>query len=178
MLFRFPEGYMPEPYTDTRDVREIIRGSAGKANIFVDLSTGKPLPTQRRAEGSGVVRLEILDGGYEADKKIGDHFRERRWKSIKDRPELGLREYVQDGELGGWGGITYEPLDLKLKTPRGGRYIFKCEGNKPGEPGVCGSYYQHPKGPSIQYYFASDLFFSWKSVNAEVIKFVDSLIVE
>jgi hypothetical protein len=178
VLFRFPAGYMPEPYTGTRDARKIVQGQAGRANIFVDLSTGRPLPTQRRAEGAGVVRIEIIDGGYEADKKIEDHFLRRRWTSIKERPELGLREYIKDGELGGWGGITYEPLDLKLKTPRGGRYIFKCEGNKPGESGVCGSYYQHPKGPSIQYYFASELFFSWRTVNAEVIKLVDSLIVE
>jgi hypothetical protein len=178
VLFRFPAGYMPEPYTGTRDVRKIVLGQAETATVFVDLSSGKPLPTQRRAEGANVVRIEILASGYEADKKIENHFQHRRWKSIKERPELGLREYVKVGELGGWGDITYEPLDPKVKTLRGGRFIFKCEGNTPSDPGVCESYYQHPKGPSIQYYFAPEFFPSWKAVNAEVIKFVDSLIVE
>jgi hypothetical protein len=178
VLFRFPAGYMPEPYTGTRDARKIVQGQAGRANIFVDLSTGRPLPTQRRAEGAGVVSIEIIDGGYEADKNIENYFREGRWKSIKDRHELGLREYVKERVGGGWGKITYEPLDPQVKTPRGGRFIFLCAGEAPENPGGCMTYFQHPRGPQIKYYFGPEFFLNWKTVNAEVIKFIDSLIVE
>lgn len=178
VLFRFPAEYMPEPYTDTRDVREIVKVKADRANVFVDLSAGKPLPTKRRAEGANVVRIEIIGSGYEADKNIENYFREWRWKSIKDRPELGLREYVKDRVGGGWGKITYEPLDPKIKTPRGGRFIFLCVGETPENPGGCTTDYQHPRGPLIEYYFGPEFFPNWKAVNAEVVKFVDSLIVE
>lgn len=177
VLFRFPAEYMPEPYTETRDVREIVKGKAERAKVFIDLSTGKPLPTTRRAEGANVVRIEINNSGYEADKNIENYFQKWRWKSINDRPELGLREYVKDS-VGGWGEVTYEPLDPKIKTPRGGRFIFLCVGVTPEKPGGCMSYFQHPRGPQIKYYFGPEFFPDWKSVNAEVVKFVDALIVE
>lgn len=178
VLFRFPAGYMPEPYTGTRDARKIVQGQAETATVFVDFSSGKPLPTQRRAEGAGVVRINIIGIGYEADKKIEDYFKTNRWKSIKDRTDIGLREYVEDRVGGGWGKITYEPLDPKVKTPRGGRFIFLCTGDTPENPMGCTTSYQHPRGPLIKYYFAMELFPNWKAVNAEVVKFIDSLIVE
>ncbi len=124
------------------------------------------------------MSIEIIDGGYEADKNIENYFREGRWKSIRDRHELGLREYVKERVGGGWGKITYEPLDPQVKTPRGGRFIFLCAGETPENPGGCMTYFQHPRGPQIKYYFGPEFFPNWKAVNTEVVKFAGSLMVE
>jgi len=174
VLFHFPASYEPEPYSSSDDMREIFKGKAESVDVIVNMTSGHAMPP---GDGGKGIRVRISTGGYEDDKKVEEYFRERRWASIKDLPELGLKEYVKSGAAGGWGYATYESLDPKIKTPRGGRFTFNCTETSIDDTGECRTYYQHAAGPIIEYYFPNRLLPHWKDLHTEVIVFIDSLIV-
>jgi hypothetical protein len=174
VLFHFPPQYLPNPYS----ANKIVNGRADRATIHMDFSKWlNPVPTAH-SEYIALVRVEIWQMGYEDDKKIEEQFATEKWKSIQDRPDLGLREFIRSRDDGGWGYRTYESLDPKFKTPKGGRIVFDCSGLAGQYPNICRTVYQHPRGPLISYYLAGQLLPRWREVNAEVVKLINSLIVE
>ena len=181
VLFRFPPQYLPDDYASGRNPYpsdKIVKGQAETVTIHMNLETWFNPPPIAHSEKIGLVRIEIRNSGYEDDKNIEDYFKREKWKSVQDRPDLGLREYIRVGNDGAWGYHTYEGLDPKIKTPRGNRFIFNCSGSPGQPPDICSTAYWHPRGPHISYYVSGQLLPRWKEVHAEVIKLIDSLIVQ
>jgi hypothetical protein len=173
-LVRFPPKFFPKPYTGG----PIISGHADGATVHLDLSTWLTPPSLGNSEFSNLVRIEIGSDGYEDDKKIERYLSDRQWVLIRDRPDLGLREYVESGPGAGWGYRTYEPIGGRYKTPRGGRILFVCDGLAGKDPERCRTHYQHPKGPFVSFYLSGRLLPRWREVQEEVVKLVDSFIVQ
>jgi hypothetical protein len=180
--FRFPPQYLPDSYAGGRNPyhsKGIVPGEAEMVTIHMDLSSWLGPPPNAFGEMLNLVRIEIRASGYEDDKKIEDYLKRGKWESVRDRPELGLREYVWERrEKNDWFYFTYEPLDPIVKTPRGVRFIFICNGTSGKQlRDICHSGYQHFGGPFVSFYLGRPLLSHWKEVQEEVIKLVDSLIV-
>jgi hypothetical protein len=172
VLLRFPPQYRPNPYTSG----EIVRGRADR--VSVDLDLGAWFDPRPLAHSHYLALVEI-----EIDRNRVEYAEGQRrqlaadWKSIGERADLGLREYVRARDDGGWGYRTYVPIDPGMRTPKGGLLIYDCAGRPGKEPERCGTRYQHPRGPYVEYYLSSMLLPRWREVHAEVLRTVDSFIV-
>lgn len=99
------------------------------------------------------------------------------WKSVADRPDLGLRQYVRLREDGGWGYRTYVPIDPAVTTPRGNLIVYSCAGRPGNDPERCCAQYQHPSSLYVEYCLSGILLPRWREVHAEVFRTADSLVV-
>lgn len=169
---RFPASYRVEPQT----AGEIVHGQADSVSLNVDMS--RLLPRQEnRPEGQGRVWIELGGVFHEDPQRAWARLAGPNWKSIRQRPDLGMREFTAARGLGGWGYIVYAGDDPRWRTPKGGPITFDCAGLRGEAPSQCRTGYQDPRGPYISYHIASELLPYWRQVHAEVVGLVDSFIV-
>jgi hypothetical protein len=173
VLLRFPPAFFPNPYS----ADDIIAGQADSVTVDLDLADWFDPPPLARSPFLALVPITIARYGVETPD-LGQRQLARQWKSVADRPELGLREYVETRDNGGWGYRKYVPLNGSAKTPRGGLIVYSCSGSPGEEPNWCQMYFQHKSGPTVEYYLSWKLIPRWSKVHAEVLRTVDSLIVQ
>ena len=172
VLFRFPPGFAPEPYSAGR----IVRGQADSLMVYLDLSRWITPQPRIASESNGLVRIEIQARGVEDLARREASLAPAHWKAVREPPDLGMREYVEPSGFGGWGYLVYASKDARSRTPRGGPVIFSCAGLRGQEPSQCRSSYLHPSGPLITYYVSRELLPRWREVHARVVGQVDSFI--
>jgi len=174
LLFRFPAAYLPEPETSDG----IVRGQADTVRLHADLSFLLVPAPEFRSEAYGLVRIEIRAQGFEDVRRKQERLAGHGWESTRERPDLGMREYIEHGDSGGWGYRAYASDDPRWRTPRGGPIVFDCAGMRGSEPSQCRAAYQHPRGPLIVYYLSWNLLPRWREAHREVVGRVDSFILE
>lgn len=174
VLLRFPPAFLPQPYSEGRPVR----GQADAVTTHLDLGAWFVPEQKARSEYLALVRIELHAQGSEDIERNRRQFRQTDWKRVIERPELGLREYISERDLGGWGYRTYTPLDQTRVTPLGGPITYKCAGPPGAEPELCRAYFMHPQGLYVGYYLSRRLLPRWSEVHAEVLKTVNSFIVD
>jgi hypothetical protein len=172
VLLRFPASYRVEPQT----ADEIVHGQADSVSLEVDMSHLLPVSESRPA-GNRRVWIELGANFYEDPQRNWAGLASRNWKSIHERPDLGMREFTAAGEFSGWGDIVYAGSDPRWRTPKGGPIIFNCVGLRGEAPSQCRTGYQDPRGPYIRYHIYSELLPHLRQVHAEVVRLVDSFIV-
>jgi len=174
VLFRFPATYRLE--LDTGG--DIVRGQADTVIFDEDMSYlfGSKAGTPSHVDGD--VRIELRAHFYEDVGRKRARLAGPNWKSIRERPDLGMLEYTERSAFGGWGYIVFASPDPRWRTPKGGPIVFDCVGLRDQEPTQCRSGYQHPRGPFVAYYLPRDLLPLWREVHAEVVRRVNSFIVD
>jgi hypothetical protein len=173
VLLRFPASYRLEPQTSDK----IVHGQADSVSLDVDMSHLLPMQANR-PEGQRRVWIELGGGFHEDPQRDWAWLAGPNWKSIRERPDLGMREFTAARGLGGWGYIVYAGDDPRWRTPKGGPITFDCAGLRGEAPSQCRSGYQDPRGPYIAYHISSELLPYWRQVHVEVVRLVDSFIVE
>jgi hypothetical protein len=172
VLLRFPPTYPPNPYS----AGKIVRGQADHVDVDIDLASWfDPMPMGRSTYLALVpVRIEecrVEDVERNRSRIVG------QWKSIGDRSDLGLREYVTQRDDGGWGYRLYVPLDARAVTLKAGPMIYTCSGLAGRDPDRCRTQYQHPQGPFVEYYLGAMLLPRWREVHTTVVQTVNSFFV-
>lgn len=112
VLLQFPPAFFPNPYS----ADDIIAGQADSVTVDLDLTDWFDPPPLVRSPYLALVPITIARYGVEAPD-LGQRQLAQHWKSIADRPELGLREYVETRDNGGWGYRMYVP-SITLPRPR------------------------------------------------------------
>lgn len=174
VLLHFSPHFLLNPYT----AGKIVRGQADSVTTHLDLGSWLSPEQQVHSEYLASVRIEIRGQGLENADREWRNLREGDWKMVKERPDLGLREYSSTRDLGGWGYRTYSPLDQTRVTPLGGPIIYSCAGAPGEEPTLCRAYFTHPQGLFIGYYIGRPLLSRWSDVHAEVLNTVNSFIAD
>ena len=188
--FRFPAENFPEPYTSADLASDIVKGKADRATVHLDLSLlEKQMPVMGRVNTS---RVEVeywnsLNWGERLKAGQEEEIRRGPWKAIEDLPEIGLRRYTRATE--GWWELTYLPTDPAIKRPDGALMLYNCKARYKAtedrqsvyatdQPSICRVSFRHAHGPYIWYYLPGPLMPHWQEVHREVIKFVDSTLIE
>lgn len=166
VLLRFPAGVKFSPHSSGR----IIKGLADMVTTRLIYSDN-----EKKSNVDG-VRIDINKYGEEDPMILDLQHKKEQWKSIVDRSDLGLIEYHRMIP-GGWGGVTYVAKLNDDRTPRGSLIRFLCSdvNNVVVE---CRSDFVTKNNIAISYFFAGENLKDWKLINREVIKFVNSIIVE
>ncbi len=156
-------------------------GAVWQVRFHLDLSSWFDPPPINPSEGNALIRVRVSDKGYEDPVKRDQEFENKKWASQRDIPEWGLREYISV-DFPRSGGLVYRALNGT--TPRGGAILYVCKEdyvarkNNVAKAVKCGVMFQTEHGPIINYMLSGRLLPRWKEVHAEVLKLIDSLIVE
>jgi len=170
---RIPSQFYRHPHTNDN----VGSGGTDSVSVILDLKTWfNPEPTAN-SEYIAEVRVNI-DGVRAENVTQMEKVANGPWKSVEDRPEIKLREYVSLEDDGGWGYRTYVPIDVMVKTPSGGPLIYFCAGRPGQSPERCRTQYQHAKGLYVEYYLSSMLLPRWKEVHEEVSRVVSSFLID
>jgi hypothetical protein len=176
----FPAGIRVVPLTPHPE--KIVKGQAHKATvalIFPEFRSPPEAEAQRYNEYKDGVRIEFRSDMHENPGALNKYLESRKWESIAERPDLGLRVYLRSD--GGWGGLTYVPLSTNARTPGGGPLQFRCDyvpaQPRPPKPSRCRSGYSHSSGVFVHYVFAGPLIRHWREVELGVRRFADSVIM-
>lgn len=160
-LLRFPIGIKYSPETK----KEIITGKA-------DVVTGG-FSHKINAEAPShldMVRVEFRPYVEGVFTLWENQLYKREWKSVVNKDDIGLVEYKEKIPKG-WGEITYVgKLDETIT-------IYSCT-ESGGQVSQCWNRFPYKNIAFIDFYFSGENLKNWKAINNEVIKFVDSIIVE
>lgn len=124
---------------------EIVPGQADSITVDLGLGTWFEPPLTWHSHYGALVQIDIERDRTE-DLGSGQRQLAKQWKSVTNRSDLGLREYMRPGDDGGWGYRTYVPIDPDVKTPKGGMIVYNCAGPSGKEPERCRTQYQHHRG--------------------------------
>ena len=188
--FRFPAKNFPEPFTDAKRASDIVKGKAERATVQLDLSSWFERPLVNPLQQGAVVKVEFwphLNSGERIKTAQEAELKNGPWKSIENLAQIGLRRYAR--ATGGWGELTYVPIDPAIKTPDGALMLYNCsavyksiaDGKLPeatDQPEVCRVAFRHPGGPYIWYYLSGALMPRWQEVHQEVLNFVDTTLIK
>lgn len=188
--FRFPAKNFPEPYTYAKRASDIVKGKAERATVQLDLSSWFDRPLVNPRQQGAVVEIEFwpyLNSGGAARAAQEAELQKGPWKLVEELPKIGLRRYTR--ATGGWGELTYVPLDAAINTLDGDLMVYRCTAiHKSATDGKitqatdqarsCRISFRHSHGPYIVYYLSGELLPRWKEVHQEVLNFVDTTLIK
>src|SRR5690606_2577285 len=99
------------------------------------------------------VRVELRYMGRVVKPKQGLDAEAGKWESVIPHPQLELTEYRAKNLTGGWGSISFQPLDKTFLTPAGDPLIFLCQGQPPPNIESCRASVQYSNGILIFFAF-------------------------
>lgn len=110
------------------------------------------------------VSVEYRHMGRVAKPAEGLDAKKDQWQSITPQPELGLTEYRSKQLTGGWGSISFQPIDMSFATPVGDPLIFSCSGHPPPKIHSCKVDFQYANGIHVWMYIPYHIFPQWKQI--------------
>lgn len=167
VLLRFPAGMKYSPET----VKNIVKG---KADAVV---SGFTFPIEAmQSSHLDIVNVEFrpyIGGTYEFWE---NQIEKKKWEKITELDDLGLVEYIEAAPYGGWGETSYVSKFESLDN-EGAGVIYAC--TESGEKiSRCWTRFPWKNKVFIDVYFSGKNLKNWRSINREVIKFVNSIIIE
>jgi hypothetical protein len=139
------------------------------------VTVGLRYPELNSSEILNLVVITLRGHGYENPQELEIEFKKKKWKSIKDKLDLDLREYVAINEFSGWGGVTYKHLSDEIKTPKGSAITYRCNGYPHGNIDSCLHSFVILNDLNVQYKIPAPLLPHWKVIHRDVVDLVNKL---
>lgn len=150
---------------------EINRGKADIVRVYLRPSDLMKEPGSYKS----FVRIEFREGGigmYEEAAWVSSE----KWQESAYLEEVGLKEYIKNGDQGGFGYVTYYssdfPNEQNLKNT-----LIKCQGRNGRPSGLCkGRFFKN--GLTIWYFFEGNMISHWKDLVSGIHLTVSEFIME
>jgi hypothetical protein len=176
---------IPRAYVTTADHRGIPQTASESIKATISFAmrwpTFEPFPNARLAlEGGrsadqinfGIGIIEVPRREDRQIPSIEERFSHLVWESTRDRPEIGLKEWVGLEAKTGI-HVLYTPLVPSVPKQGDGSFFIICGGRRPTDPGVmkCNVPHQHEAIPGLQidYFFDYSLLPHWAAIDAAVV---------
>lgn len=179
-MFRIPRGYVTD--VRTRFNKPIHSGQADDIDLETYWPEFAPFRIEDIAKRAGnayriVILLQApLEGNDAFPVPIGELLARDQWTVVR-QDSIGLFQYNRHGPGGGWGSITYLPIDTSYKTPKGDEpFHIACTRDVASDrrPSQCSARYRLKSDILLTYQFHESNLEHWRDLDQKIRSLITS----